>query len=115
MTRPSFEWVESAGTQLTEAPRVKATQFGDGYMQRAAAGINALGQAWAFRATGVDNAVADDIIAFFRARGGVEAFDYVPLWETTARIFICQRWTRTHSDVWGQCDVSGDFIEVFEP
>lgn len=115
MTRPVYIWVESGGTQLTERPRVRQTQFGDGYLQRQADGLNPIAQAWQIRHTAIDNDAADEIVTFLRARGGVEAFDYTPLWHTTARLFIATDWARTASSEPGYSDIMVNVQEVFEP
>lgn len=115
MTRPVYIWVESASTGLDEEPRVRRTQFGDGYMQRQADGLNSLLQSWQIRHTEIDNDAADEIVAFLRARNGVEAFEYTPLWETTARLYIATRWSRVQSDKPGYSDVTVTVQEVPEP
>jgi phage-related protein len=110
-----FVWVESASTALEEEPRVLATQFGDGYAQRQADGLNPLAQVWSVKFAAVDNAVADDIIAFLRAAKGVTSFDWVPLWHTTAIKVICPSWRRAQPAEWGQSDIDAKFQQVFEP
>ena len=110
-----FDWVESAGTSLDEAPKVLETRFGDGYAQRQADGLNPLAQQWSLKFSEVENAVADDILAFLRARGGVEAFDWVPLWHTASIRVICPNWSRSQPNRWGQSDSSAKFVQVFEP
>ncbi|MEY2687699.1 MAG: hypothetical protein RL375_1897 [Pseudomonadota bacterium] len=94
-----FDWVESAGTALEEAPRVARTQFGDGYEERAPDGLNPITQSWQLQFTGIDREVASDIVAFWRARinaaAGQEAFDWTPLWHVDAIRVTCSRWTVT--------------------
>lgn len=115
MTRPVYIWVESGGSQLSEEPKVRKTQFGDGYSQRQADGINALGQRWQIRHSEIDDSAADEIVAFLRARNGVEAFEYTPMWHSTPMLFLCSRWTRTASERPGYSDVTADFEQTFEP
>jgi phage-related protein len=110
-----FDWVESAATALEEAPEVARSRFGDGYEQRAPAGLNPLAQRWRVRFTAVEDAVADQIVAFLRARGGVEAFDWTPPRGATALRFLCPRWSRSLTDTWGESDVDAEFEQVFEP
>jgi phage-related protein len=110
-----FDWIESAATTLDEEPRVLQTRFGDGYAQRQADGLNPLAQQWSVKFSAVDNANADDLIAFLRARGGVEAFDWTPLWHTAAIRVVCPRWSRSQPTEFGQCDISATFVQVFEP
>jgi len=108
-------WTESGGTALTEEPRLKVAQFGDGYEQRAADGINNLLQEWSYVASEVDDAVADDMVAFLRARNGVEAFSYVPLRQTVAIKVKCSSWTRTWLDTPGLSSLRATFSQVAEP
>lgn len=114
-----FDWVESSGTQLSEAPRVASTRFGDGYEERAPDGLNPIEQRWSVAFRGVENGVADAIVAFLRARVspviGLEAFDWTPLWHTTAIRVVCESWSRTHGETWGESDIAAEFRQVFEP
>ena len=107
-------WVESAGTSLDEEPRVRASRFGDGYEQRAPDGINAQGQSWSLQFNGVDNAIADEMVAFLRANG-IAGFDYVPLWETVKVRAICRKWRRTHGPEIAQSSISATFERAYEP
>lgn len=110
-----FVWVESPGTQLVEKPRVKRTGFGDGYVQRSPDGLNPLAQAWNVPFTGVDNVIADEIVAYWRACGAVDAFEWTPLWHTEPIKVVCEEWTRTQGEKWGQSDLVAKFQQVFEP
>lgn len=110
-----FDWVESASTALTEEPRVLETRFGDGYGQRSPDGLNPIAQMWELRFTGVDNPIADAMVAYWRAAGAVEAFDWTPLWHTVAIKVVCKQWTRSQPNEWGQSDLSARFVQVFEP
>lgn len=113
-----FDWVESPGTSLAEEPRISRTKFGDGYEERAPNGLNPIAQRWQLQFRDVDGTVADEIVAFFRARvtavSGIEAFDWTPLWAASAIRVICPSWQRTQGEVWGQADISCTFEQVFE-
>lgn len=115
MSRPVFIWTESASTQLTETPRVRRTQFGDGYAQRQADGLNPITQSWQMRFSEIDDEIADEIVAFLRSCQGVTAFEYVPLWHTTAMLFTCPTWTRTAATKPGFSDITATFTQEFEP
>jgi len=118
MPRPEYLWVESPGTSLEETPRVGRTQFGDGYAQRGATGLNPIRQVWNIEHRDVDNAVGDQIIAFLRARmsptGQFESFDWTPLWSTTKIRVTAPSWTRTASEIWGECSIRVRFEQEFE-
>lgn len=108
-------WVESPGTSLEETPRVRTAKFGDGYEQRALDGLNAVEQRWPLQFNDVDNAIADEMIAFLRTHSGVTAFDYVPLWATVAIRVICRSWRRSQGSQYGVSSISATFEQVFEP
>lgn len=109
-----FIWVESASTELTEEPRLGKTQFGDGYVQVAPIGLHPITQQWSVRFADVENSVANEIVAFFRARITpleAESFNWVPLWSTgsTPIRVRCTRWSRTHSDTFGESHITAQF------
>lgn len=112
-----FLWVESDSTQLEEQPRVARTQFGDGYAQEAADGLNPNPQSWRVALRDVEDSVADQVIAFLRARitaaAGLEAFDWTPRWSTTKIKIKCRRWTRTLGSVWGESNIDLEFEQWF--
>ena len=57
-------------------PDVLRHQFGDGYEQRLKAGINPLRETYSISFVNRDKTEADDIIAFFDTKSGVDAFDF---------------------------------------
>lgn len=58
------------------APDVLRHQFGDGYEQRLKAGINTLRETYSISFVNRDKTEADDIIAFFDTKAGVDNFDF---------------------------------------
>ena len=90
-----FDWAESRSSSVDEAVRVQETRFGDGYVQASPDGINTLTQRWDLVFEEVDDAIADAIVAFWRARNGVELFDWTPIWggNTPIRV-VCKGWRR---------------------
>jgi phage-related protein len=109
-----FDWAESAKLTLDEEPRVLGAKFGDGYEQRLPDGINNMPQAWDLNFEQVDNAIADDITNFLRARAGWEAFDWTPKWGTVAIRVKCPKWSRS-PDGEALSRISARFEQVFEP
>jgi phage-related protein len=107
-------WVESAGSSLEQQPRLKEAQFGDGYAQRAPDGINFMPEVWSLTFDEVEDAVADELVAFLQDQKGYIAFNYVPLRYTTARRVICKRWTRTHTGP-GVSSFRATFEQDFAP
>ena len=69
------------------APKVKVIQFGDGYQQRLADGINSNAEEYSVTFNNHTKADADDIDAFFQAQKGVSAFNFtVPDTNSTSTI-----------------------------
>lgn len=111
----TFDWAESAGTQVEVQPRVIAVTMGDGYTQRSPDGINHMPDNWDLRFNGVLPAAGDEITSFFETHGGYLAFWWTPPRRTTPRKYICTRWTRTLPDVMGLSDISARFERDFAP
>lgn len=109
-----FYFAEPPGTTLESTPTTVRTQFGDGYAQEAPAGLNPLGRQWTLPWRGVDDAVADEMVAFFTAHIG-RTFVWTPLWETLPRKVKCTRWTRVQTEQAGISDISATFAQVYEP
>lgn len=110
-----YIWTESSATALEMAPRIGATRFGDGYEERAPAGLNPITQSWSIRHVGVENEIADEIMAFLQARvsavTGLEAFDWVPLWATTAIRVTCRQWRRVQDDDPATSSIDAVFVQ----
>lgn len=111
----TFDWVESEGTQLSEEPEVTRVQFGDGYTQRAPAGLNFQPQRWSVVIRGAGLAEGDEIIAFLRAHGGWIAFNWTPPRETVPGLYLCPSWSRTLPDLQERTDINMTFEQTFEP
>lgn len=58
------------------APKVLRSQFGDGYVQRVADGINSIPESYTLTFTNREKEEADDILAFLTATKGVTSFDF---------------------------------------
>lgn len=94
-TLPSTIEPTIEGTQKSVEPRVLINNFGDGYRQRAADGINNVRQTWTVEFIGSTTNI-DIYDAFFEARKGYDAFDWTPPHESTARKFTCSKWQRIY-------------------
>lgn len=110
-----YIWTESAGATLELVPNVISTQFGDGYSQDAASGLNALKEVWDIPHKQVPKEIADEIEAFIRPGLGWQRFNYVPLGQTVAKRFKCTSFRRTASDTPDFYDLQLRFEQVFEP
>lgn len=111
----TFNWIESAGAQLDEEPRLLETPFGDGYAQRAPDGLNHIVQRWQVPFRRMEAAEGNALIDFLRAHGGHTPFDWTPLWHTAPISVVCKRWSRTQPDEWGITDISATFEQDFAP
>lgn len=95
-------------------PHVRLAKFGDGYEQRVADGINNMADTFNLRWENLTKAEFDYLIAFFKARGGTEAFFWTPPGEVSARKFKTDgAWDWTYEDT-GVWSVSVVFQEVFD-
>lgn len=101
------------GYQRVSKPRVLKAEFGDGYAQRAADGINNNPLESAPRWTNLTEAEKNTIINFFDARAGYEAFLFTYEDEASAKGFVCEEWGWTHEDAAGYT-VQARFREVFD-
>ena len=64
------------GLSRKNTPRTFTVQFGDGYQQRIANGINNLKQQFSVSFATREKAEIDDIVGFFESTNGVTAFDF---------------------------------------
>ena len=82
--------------------RIFKTEFGDGYEQRLANGINNLVESYSIAFNNRTKEEIDDIIAFFENKGGVTAFTYtVPdtneSGNEVAIKVVCSDWKKTYT------------------
>lgn len=82
----------SRGYSKKSEPKVNRIQFGDGYTQRVAAGINNLKESWSLSWTNIPTDAALAIVSFLEARAGVEYFLWIPPDSTTTYKVICASW-----------------------
>ena len=80
-------------------PKVLFAQFGDGYEQRLADGINTLEETFQVSFNTRTKEEIDDIVAFFENKAGVTAFTYtIPdsnnSGETAIKV-VCSTWNKT--------------------
>ena len=68
--------IPDKGMSRSNEPLVFVAEFGDGYQQRVANGINNLKQEFSVSFATRENAEIDDIVGFFESTNGVTAFDF---------------------------------------
>ena len=81
--------------------RVFRTEFGDGYEQRIASGINNLAETYAVSFSNRTKEEIDDITAFFANKGAVTAFTFtIPdsnnSGETAVKV-VCDSWAQAYA------------------
>jgi len=81
------------GTSVKTDLKVLEAEFGDGYTQRAADGINHIRETWDVQWNNLDKVDAFIIIDFLKARGGWDAFYWTPPRQDVAKIWTCKQWT----------------------
>lgn len=74
--------------------RTRRADFGDGYSQRVADGLNTIKREVSLNFEALSTSQADDIETFLIARAGAEAFLYTLPDEVSARKWICPEWSR---------------------
>ena len=88
------------GLSRSNTPRVLLANFGDGYEQRLADGINILDQSMSISFSTRPKAEIDDLVAFFESLKGVDRFKFSledsNEGSSTETIFcICPSWNQT--------------------
>jgi phage-related protein len=90
----AFTWIPSFTPSVNEEPRTIENNFGDGYRQLIADGINNTPKVWELQFNNRTIDEANDIRDFLAACNGVEAFDFTDPDGDTLR-YICRAWPRT--------------------
>jgi phage-related protein len=100
------------GSKLSKEPRVLTAQFGDGYAQRAADGLNNAPQVWDVMFN-VPPADVDIIEALFESKGGVTPFTWTPPGKSQIKV-ICKKWERVYTS-YGLQGISAQLQQDFSP
>lgn len=81
-------------------PKIKLfeAEFGDGYTQRSAAGLNHIRETWELKFELLSATESASIRTFLQARGAVEAFLYTPPGEAAPVRVTCKKWKRTFDE-----------------
>lgn len=105
----------SEGSRTSERAHVAEASFGDGYVQRSAAGINSVRRTYSLVCVGLPNGGADGadaLVAFFRRLAGVTPFSFTPPDDGTAGRWVCMRWGRERRGA-SRSTVRATFTEHF--
>jgi phage-related protein len=105
LSRPSlrasglvFGWCVTDANFDLEPTIIKA-QFGDGYAQRRAAGINTQTRKWNLSMKNIDAKTATAVLDFLSARNGVDIFNWTPPRTATPEDVICPSWNSAYGDL----------------
>jgi len=109
----TFTYTPSFTADLQERPLARTVQFGDGYEQRLAYGINTQPKTWSLQFLNRTDTERDNILTFLRARGGVESFDWTDPNGAAAK-WVCAEWN-TSQVACNFNNVTATFRQVFEP
>ena len=111
-TFPSIDPTYNA--QKRSEPKLRITQFNDGYQNRIKFGQNIDPKVWSLTFN-VSESDSDTIEAFLEARADDGAsFDWQPPAEPAALKWICLSWTKTIPYV-NRATIQTTFQQVFEP
>lgn len=110
-----FYWCVSTA-EASVTPRVVVAQFGDGYAQRRADGINTQDQVWEINLYNRLQSVADEILDFLSERNGVDVFNWSPPRTSRTLNVICPEWSWSYGEMLADgsrtISVSASFQEV---
>lgn len=93
-------------------PRVLSANFGNGYEQRVADGLNWKPRVWNVSFSLRDNTETTAITAFFELHGGVTPFDWTPPIGAAGK-WLCRNW-KTRAVNYDAYTITTQFEEVFE-
>lgn len=108
----TFTFSPSYSSAAKVKVRIKKTQFGDGYMQRGADGINAVKRDWALGFNNISDTLANDIESFLAANVAAN-ISWTPPGYPSALKYICTEWSRTYGG-FNNNSISFVFEQVFE-
>jgi phage-related protein len=108
----TFTYVADWGASERTVPRVLKANFGNGYEQRVADGLNWKPRVWDLTFTNRDDTESAAITSFLSACGGVSPFDWTPPIGAAGK-FLCREW-RLSVDNYNASAIQASFEEVFE-
>jgi phage-related protein len=105
----TFSWPPDVGLSVSHQPRLRKAQFGDGYEQRSADGLNPDMPTWSPTFSCKDTSTAADIEAFLVANIAT-AFFWTPP-NGSQGLYVCEKWTRSYT-AWNVLSISAEFRQV---
>ena len=109
----TFSYTPDYDASESQRPVVRRVQFGDGYEQRLAYGLNTQPSEWRLTFANRTDMERDNITGFLEARGATESFDWTPPYGSAGK-WVCDEWSTTMiaSNI---NTVQATFRQVFEP
>ncbi|KAB0679521.1 phage tail protein [Aureimonas leprariae] len=106
MTLPTFDPAVEPTVGITDTPEIKILKadFGDGYTQATAAGLNHIRNVREMTWDALYKSERDPIIAFFRERGGYQPFWFKLDDEASPTRYTCEKWSEER--------ISGGFFKI---
>ena len=101
----------SAG--VTVEAKVMKAGFRDGYVQRTAAGLNSVKETAQLTWDHIPDADGQEILDFFSAMRGVDAFLYTIAPANTPRRWTCEKWSYSESGP-DQMKITAELQQVFD-
>lgn len=108
----TFTWKHNTKPSGDVTFRVLKAQFGDGYKQTVADGINNKSQDWPLTFTGLSTTIAP-ILAFLDARMGYQSFYWTPPLGTQG-YYKCEKYAMRHLGG-DSYEISATFEQSFQP
>ncbi len=116
MTIQTFTWIPDYGAGDEMTPRINESNYGDGYSQRSEDGLNTQLRKFSLQFSKRTREEVDAIIAFVKARKGVESF-YYPIPDdinNETALVVCKSGYKRTKDQFRTEAVSLEFVEVVE-
>lgn len=101
------------GTSQKTKANLHVANFGDGYTQRAVAGINNIRRTFPLKWATLTKADMQTITDFLEVKAGAIAFRFVPPTESVEVVVTCNEWTET-PDQFESFGISATFTEEFD-
>ncbi|SAK65347.1 phage minor tail protein [Caballeronia pedi] len=110
----TFIWKPTvASSSGSTTAKVREAQFGDGYGQRVADGLNNVSSSFSFQFVN-DAATISAILAFLRSHGGATSFSFTPLLWSAPALFVCKTWSEPTRDG-NVYTITATFDQTFAP
>lgn len=110
---PTFSYTPSYEATEVSKPRVRRTQFNDGYEHRIRFGLNTDAKEWQLQFNNRTDTERENIVTFLQTQGGALSFDWTPP-RGSAGKFVCEDWQVTLSNC-NNNQIRATFRQVFEP